>query len=212
MRILVSGFEPFGGDAANASGDAVRELGATWSNPSVELHTVILPVSFDRAPEALAASIEAVRPDAVICVGEAGGRPLVTPERWAVNERRARIPDNDGAQPSGPIDDLVPRLPSRLDVDGIVRAVRAAGVAAEVSDDAGRYVCNATFRAALTCFDGPAGFLHVPAVRAAGTALVGSETDTPAVGGVAMDQMSIEEVVTALCATVWVVSLSVLSE
>ncbi|MCG6567240.1 hypothetical protein [Tessaracoccus sp. ZS01] len=208
MRILVSGFEPFGGDPANASGDAVRELGATWSDASVELHTVILPVSFDRAPETLAASIEAVRPDAVICVGEAGGRPLVTPERWAVNERRARIPDNDGAQPCGPIDDLVPRLPSRLDVDGIVRAVRAAGVAAEVSDDAGRYVCNATFRAALTGFDGPAGFIHVPAVRATGTVLVGSETDGPAVGRAAADPLSLQEVVTALRAAIAVVGLS----
>ncbi|MFD0864300.1 hypothetical protein ACFQ06_00550 [Tessaracoccus lubricantis] len=212
MRILVSGFEPFGGDVANASGDAVEQLGATWDDPAVDLHVVTLPVSFDRAPTALAAAIAATRPDAVICVGEAGGRTAVTPERWAVNERSARIPDNDGAQPSGPIDDLAPSLASRIDVDGIVEAMRAAGIEAQPSQDAGRYVCNAVFRAALTGFDGPAGFIHVPALRATGEALVGAETDgaepRPADRGGVAGVSALPELVTALRAAVEVVSRS----
>ncbi|MDO5678129.1 MAG: pyroglutamyl-peptidase I [Propionibacteriaceae bacterium] len=180
MRVLVSGFEPFGGDVANASADAVLGLAAAWDDPAVELHTVILPVTFDGAPALLAETIAAVAPDVVLCVGEAGGRAAVTPERWAVNERQARIPDNAGQQPSGPIDDGPERLGSRVDVDAIVAAMRAAGVVAEPSEDAGRFVCNAIFRAALTSFDGPAGFIHVPALREHGEPLVGAETD-PAV-------------------------------
>lgn len=177
MRILVTGFEPFGGDTANASGDVVAVLARQWRHPEVELSTEILPVTFAGAPTALAAAIARHRPDAVICLGEAGGRTAVTPERWAVNARTARIPDNDGAQPDGPIDDGPERLGARLDVDAVVRSMLGAGVPAHASDDAGQFVCNATFHAVLTAFDGPAGFIHVPALRAHGHALVGAETD-----------------------------------
>lgn len=175
--ILVTGFEPFGGEAVNASREAVLALAAAWDDPAVELVTAILPVSFAGAPSALAAAIELHRPAAVLCVGEAGGRTAVTPELHAYNERLARIADNDGARPEGPIDDGPERLDSRLDVARQVAAIRAVGVPAEESADAGRFVCNAVFRAALTGFAGPAGFVHVPAVRDDGVAGVGAETD-----------------------------------
>lgn len=204
MRVLVSGFEPFGGDVANASGDAVRALAEGWADPSLELHTVVLPVTFEGAPRALADAIRHTRPDAVLCVGEAGGRSVVTPERWAVNERDARIPDNDGRQPSGPIDDGPRALASRVDVDALVAAMRAAGVPAEPSEDAGRFVCNAIFRAALTAFDGPAGFIHVPAVRSEGVALVGAETDSQPVGAA----LTVADLVSALTAAVEAVRMT----
>jgi len=177
VTILVTGFEPFGGDAVNASGEAVRALAAGWDDPAVELVTAILPVSFEGAPIALDRAVRRYRPDAVVCVGEAGGRLAVTPERYAVNDRLARIADNDGRSPTGAIDEGPELLASRLDVDRLVAAVRAAGVPAEASEDAGRFVCNAVFRAALTSFEGPAGFVHVPAVRPTGVAGVGAETD-----------------------------------
>lgn len=177
MRILITGFEPFGGDAVNASGEAMGLLVTRFHDPAVELVAALLPVSFERGPRVLRGLIERHRPDAVVAVGEAGGRVAVTPELWAVNDQVARIPDNDGAQPEGPIDEGPWRLPTRLDAEALVAAVERVGIRAEASPDAGRFVCNAVFRAALTSFDGPAGFVHVPAVRYWGSATVGAETD-----------------------------------
>ena len=200
MRVLVTGFEPFGGDAVNASGEAVTALAEGWNDPTIHLVTAILPVTFAGAPAALAAAIGEHRPDAVVCVGEAGGRAAVTPERYAVNERAARIPDNDGATPAGPIDSGPERLESRIDVERVATAIAAAGLPAHVSEDAGRFVCNAVFRAALTGFAGPAGFVHVPTVRETGTATVGAETDEAATA--AVSALTTADLVTALDAAV----------
>ncbi|SHI75744.1 pyroglutamyl-peptidase [Tessaracoccus bendigoensis DSM 12906] len=199
-RVLVTAFEPFGGDAVNASGEAVARLAASWADPTVELVKEILPVSFERAPLALADAIRGHRPDAVVCIGEAGGRVAVTPERHAVNERVARIADNDGAMLDGPIDGGPDVLETRLDVAGIVAAVRSLGVPAEGSEDAGRFVCNTVFRSVLTLFDGPAGFIHVPAVRDVGEATVGAETDAAA--GRRSLEMTFEDLALALDAVV----------
>ncbi|ROR65385.1 SRPBCC domain-containing protein [Agrococcus jenensis] len=184
MRILVTGFEPFGGDAENASLEAVRRLERAWSadpQPGVELVTGTLPVAFAAAGEALAALVAEHRPDAVLAVGEAGGRAAITPERWGVNEDDARIPDNDGDQPQGtPIDpDGPPRRASGFDVDALAGAILAVGLPAHPSADAGRFLCNhvAYLAAGL---DVPGGFVHVPAVRSGGTAGVGRETDAAA--------------------------------
>ena len=68
MRVLVSGFEPFGGDVANASADAVRALADGWAHPTVELRTVILPVTFDGAPAALADAIAREEPSRVVSI------------------------------------------------------------------------------------------------------------------------------------------------
>ncbi|WP_145952785.1 pyroglutamyl-peptidase I [Tessaracoccus aquimaris] len=196
MLVLVTGFEPFGGDTSNASGDAVallRERGV----PGVDLITATLPVGFASGPAALRTLIARHRPDAVVAVGEAGGRAAVTPEMWAVNAQVARIADNDGLRPTGPIDDGPERLAARLDVPALVAAIRATGVPAEASEDAGAFVCNAVFRAALTGFDGPAGFVHVPAVREGATAMVGAETDDAA--PVAAD-LTVDDLATALAA------------
>ena len=96
--ILLTGFEPFGGDDGNPSGDAVREIARTWNGPAT-LVTAILPVEFGRAAELLRERIREMRPDVVIATGLAGGRRVVTPERVAINLRDARIPDNAGAWP-----------------------------------------------------------------------------------------------------------------
>lgn len=184
MRILVTAFEPFGGDAENASLEAVRRLEATRAErpqPGVEMVVGVLPVAFGEADRALAALVAEHRPDAVVAVGEAGGRTAVTPERWGVNEDDARIPDNAGAQPRHePIDPDGPeRRASGLDVEALVAAIEDAGVPAEASDDAGRFLCNhvAYLVAGL---DVPGGFVHVPAVRSSGVAGVGGETDAGA--------------------------------
>lgn len=181
MRILVTAFEPFGGDPENASLEAVRRLERAWRDepqPRIELVTGTLPVAFAAAGSALAALVERHAPDAVLAVGEAGGRSAITPERWAVNEDDARIPDNAGDQPRGSaIDPDGPaRRPSGLDTDALVSAILAVGLPAHASDDAGRFLCNhvAYLVAGLPV---AGGFIHVPAVRSSGTASVGDETD-----------------------------------
>lgn len=177
-RVLVTGFEPFGGDAVNASAQAVARIDvAGLRRLGVDVVAVTLPVSFQGGPDALEAAIRAHRPDVVVCIGEAGGRKAVTPELNAVNEQVARIADNDGQRPSGPIDDGPETLKATLPPEGLAKAMAAAGIPAEVSEDAGRFVCNTVFRAALASFDGPADFIHVPAYRETGVAGTGAETD-----------------------------------
>lgn len=164
--VLLTGFEPFGGDRANPSGDAVRRVAATWSGPA-ELVTAILPVTFAGAAEALATLLDEHEPDVVVAAGLAGGRRAIGIERVAVNLLDARIPDNDGAQP---IDE--PSLTgadaaafASLPVKAVVQAVAAAGIPCELSLSAGTFVCNHVFFHAATwagAHGRRAGFVHVP--------------------------------------------------
>lgn len=176
--VLLTGFEPFEQQEVNASWAAVRAVAAGWDARAegAELVTALLPVSFARAPRRLAELLVEVRPDLVVCVGEAGGRSAVGVERVAVNVQDARIPDEDGAQPvdepvvtGGPVAHL-----SGLPVKACLAAVQAAGVPGEVSNTAGTYVCNTVAYALAEQLGasgpggagGPAGarggFVHVP--------------------------------------------------
>lgn len=179
MRILLTAFEPFGGDAENASREAVLRL-VERGVDGVELVVGILPVAFASAPPALRALVAAHAPDAVLAVGEAGGRGVVTPERHGRNRIDARIPDELGAQPRDIVIDDGPELrAATLDVDALVAAIRAAGVPAEASEDAGAFVCN-RIAVEIAGLGVPAAFVHVPAVRSVGVAGVGGETDATA--------------------------------
>ena len=182
MRIAVTGFEPFGGESVNASGELLGLLEEDWDESRGELTTRVLPVSFDGAAAALREFIAAESPDLLVCLGEAGGRAALTPERFAHVIAEARIPDNDGAQPRGLLlDDGPERLATSAPLEPVIEAMRAVGVAGEISEDAGRFVCNSTYRAALRQMPG-AVFIHVPAIRPDGARpAVGTETDdTPA--------------------------------
>lgn len=177
MRVLLTGFEPFEQQEVNASWAAVREVAAGWDDDAegAALVTALLPVSFARAPGVLDALLAEVRPDLVVCVGEAGGRSAVGVERVAVNVQDARIPDEDGAQP---VDvPVVPGGPdayfSTLPVKACLAAVLAAGVPGEVSNTAGTYVCNTVAYALGNGLAGGAaalgargGFVHVPRLPA----------------------------------------------
>lgn len=161
--VLLTGFEPFAGDRANPSGDAVRAVAAQWQCPE-RLVTAVLPVTFDGAAAQLRALVAEHRPDAVIMTGLAGGRAAVGIERVAVNLQDARIPDNAGAQP---VDE--PSVPggaaaafSTLPVKAIVRAVRTAGIPGELSLTAGTFVCNHVFYVGASLPGPRAGFIHVP--------------------------------------------------
>lgn len=163
--VLLTGFEPFAGDPANPSGEAVRALAASWTGPAT-LVAEVLPVTFAGAAARLRALIDAHSPDVVIATGLAGGRAAVGVERVAVNLQDARIPDNGGAQP---VDEpSVPGAPAAafatLPVKAIAAAIRDAGVPAEVSYTAGTFVCNHVMFTALDAAPAgvSAGFVHVP--------------------------------------------------
>lgn len=167
MKLLITGFAPFGGEAENPSWEAVRALPDAVGE--AVLRKLELPVTFAGCAAALEKACREHRPDAVLCVGQAGGRACVTVERVAVNLAEASIPDSDGAQP---VDQpLVPGGPAAyfatLPVKALVRRVRAAGVPCQLSYTAGTYVCNcAMYRAlhlAAEAYPGmQAGFIHVP--------------------------------------------------
>lgn len=170
MSILLTGFEPFGGDAVNPSWEAVLRVPAEIAG-----HAVVkcrLPVVFGKAAEVLRGEIARLRPDIVLCCGVANGRSALTPELVAINYRHARIPDNAGQQfHAQPIDPDGPAAyMTRLPVHAMVDALNAAGIPAALSLSAGAYVCNDVYYALLGCeaVYGHRGlFLHVPGPEAA---------------------------------------------
>lgn len=185
MRIVLTGFEPFGGDITNASAEVLSLVERDWAGPTLSTH--VLPVSFTGAAEALEQLLRIHRPDVLVCLGEAGGRSAITPERWAHVIADARIPDNSGDQPrNARLDDDAERIGTTVPLQPVVEAIRRAGIPAEISEDAGRFVCNATYRAGLRAMPA-AVFIHLPAIRPPGhTAGVGVETDGRSASNVQM--------------------------
>lgn len=163
--VLLTGFEPFGGDAGNPSGEAVHLVAARWPGPEV-LITAVLPVTFAGAAARLRELVAEHAPDVILAAGLAGGRTAIGVERVAVNLVDARIPDNDGDQP---VD--VPSVAgapaahfATLPVKEVARRIASAGIPAEVSYSAGTFVCNHVFFTALEVAASTtrAGFVHVP--------------------------------------------------
>ncbi|NUU78425.1 pyroglutamyl-peptidase I [Paenibacillus xylanilyticus] len=172
MKILVSGFEPFGGDAVNPTGELMAAL-AQEVVEGAELKTVLLPVHFDECADLLIAEMEAYRPEVVIACGLAKGRTAVTPERIAVNVKDippGSYADNQGQRPvDEPITEGSPDgLFSTLPIRAMVNEMIAAGIPAAVSNTAGTYICNNTMyrvldRIRLEQLPIRAGFVHFPA-------------------------------------------------
>lgn len=166
-KVLVTGFDPFGGEAVNPAYEAVKLLPDTIAGAHVVKLEV--PTVFTRSAQALEQAMAAERPDAVICVGQAGGRSCVTVEKVAVNLVEARIPDNDGAQPLGePLRaDGPDAYFATVPVKAMVANIRANHLPAFISYTAGTYVCNSIMYNVLYMCEKRypgirAGFIHVP--------------------------------------------------
>ena len=169
MKILVTGFDPFGGEAVNPAWEAVSRLPAETGG--AEIVKLQVPTMFGRAPEAVLREVERLRPDAVVSVGQAAGRTAITSERIAINCEEASIPDNAGFQPAGgPVVEGGPDgYFSLLPVKEMAAAIQAAGLPGKVSNTAGTYVCNHLMyhilHACHTRYPGMrSGFIHVPCI------------------------------------------------
>ncbi len=167
MKILVTGFDPFGGESINPAWEAVSRMKDEIAG--AEVIKLQVPTVFNKSIERLEAGIEEHKPDAVICVGQAGGRFDVTPERVAINIDDARIKDNEGNQPIDlPVfEDGAPAYFSTLPVKAIVKEINAAGLPSTLSNTAGTFVCNHIMYGALYLAEKKypnmrAGFIHVP--------------------------------------------------
>jgi pyroglutamyl-peptidase len=170
MTVVVSGFEPFGGDDTNPSWDTAQALAHRGRElVGDDIVAVRLPVTFGGAWPVLEEAVRTHSPTVVVALGLAGGSRRIRLERVAIDVVDARIPDNAGA---APVDEpVVAAGPaaywSGLPLKGALAALRADGIPAEVSNTAGTYVCNATFYRLMHHADGVpglrAGFVHVPA-------------------------------------------------
>ena len=167
MKVLVTGFEPFGGEKVNPALEAIKGLPSEIHGPEVSWLEV--PTVFHKSAQVLEEEMSRYQPDFVLCIGQAGGRSSLTPERVAINQDDARIPDNDGNQPIDlPIrPDGASAYFSNLPIKAMVQAIKKEGLPASVSNTAGTFVCNHLMYQALYLVEKKfshvkAGFMHIP--------------------------------------------------
>lgn len=167
MKVLITGFDPFGGEKINPAWEAVKALPDNIDG--IEVVKLQIPTVFKKSAKKLFENIDSVKPDVVICVGQAGGRYEFSVERVAINIDDGRIPDNDGYQP---VDSLVfedgeNAYFSTLPIKAIVEEVKKVGIPSAVSNTAGTYVCNHIMYSLLYYLNKnnlniKGGFIHVP--------------------------------------------------
>ena len=170
--LLLTGFEPFGGDSRNPSGEIAAALDGTVLHGRILIHSLVLPVATHAAWQLTVTAIRRTKPRWIVATGVAP-RALITPESQAVNWCDYRIPDNSGIvrrdQPSVPGTRRIYR--TAVDTNNLAAAIRAAGIPAEPSDDAGRFVCNDFYTHLLRLTSRPTHrasrrslFVHVPKI------------------------------------------------
>lgn len=164
-KLLITGFEPFGGEKTNPSWEAVRLLPDEINGYG--LTKLCIPVVFGKAAKIVIDKAEELRPDVILCIGQAGGRNAITPELVGINLRNASIPDNDGNSPSD--EPIYPEGSaayfSTLPVRRMAEAINSRGITAHISYSAGAYVCNDLLYTLLSHFSGAStrvAFIHVP--------------------------------------------------
>ena len=167
-HVLVTGFEPFGGDAANPSQEVAKALDGRRVRDAV-VRAMVLPVQHEEARTALIPALAEPGLCAVVMLGLAGGRMRVALERAALNVMDYRLPDNRGDVMRGTA--CVTGAPaahwSTLPLAAILDALTAEGIPAYVSNTAGTFLCNYTLYTTLHALDArgrriPAGFIHLP--------------------------------------------------
>lgn len=167
MKIVVTGFDPFDKEVINPALEVVKQLPDRIAG--AEIIKLQVPTIFHKSAAVLEDKMRECQPDMVLCIGQAGGRAELTPERVAINQDDARIADNEGQQPIDvPIrEDGKTAYFSTLPIKAMVEAIRQVGLPASVSNTAGTFVCNHLMYQALYLAEKEfprtkAGFLHIP--------------------------------------------------
>lgn len=165
-HILVTAFEPFGGETINPALEIIRRL-PEISPEGARIHTLTVPVTFADSHRVVIDALNREHYDAVLLLGQAGGRPSISIERVAINVEDARIPDNAGVQ----LEDVPILLDgaaayfATIPIRKIVESIRSEGIPAVISNSAGTFVCNHLMYHVLARLSGSdtlAGFIHVP--------------------------------------------------
>ena len=167
-KLLITGFEPFGGETSNPSWDAVCRLPDSINEYA--LTKLLIPVTFGQAAQTVLSVAQELCPDVILCIGQAGGRDAVTPELVGINLRYAVIPDNDGYLPRDEsiASDGENAYFSALPVRKMAEAIKSVGIPSRVSYSAGAYVCNDVLYSLLHHYgktETRVGFIHVPYSR-----------------------------------------------
>ena len=195
MNILVTAFDPFGGESLNPAQLAVEQLPTRIGSHTIT--KLIVPTIFGTSGDLVTANMDNLCPDAVVCIGQAGTRTAITPERVAINIMDATIPDNAGFIPQD-----IPVIPdgpaayfATLPIKAITTAINHAGIPAKVSNTAGTFVCNQLLyrclhHAAAHHPGCQCGFIHVPYIPA-------QVVEKPGIFA-----MELEEIVTGLTAAI----------
>lgn len=210
MKILITGFDPFGGEPVNPALEAVKLMKDEIAG--AKIIKLEIPTVFRKSVEKIHEMMKAEQPDVVLSIGQAGGRFGVTPERVAINVDDARIKDNEGNQPvDTPIfTDGEAAYFSNLPVKAMVEAIKNKGLPSTLSNSAGTFVCNHVMYGVLYYIhkgfpNVRGGFIHVPfitdqvvtkpnvasmaladiteALEAAVEAIVKNQKDIHAIGG-----------------------------
>lgn len=210
MKILITGFDPFGGETVNPALEAVKLMKDNICG--AQIIKLEIPTVFKKSVEKIKEKMDEIKPDVILSIGQAGGRPDITVERVAINIMDGRIADNEGFQP---IDE--PNFAdgdaayfSNLPIKAMVENIKANAIPASVSNTAGTYVCNHVMYGVLYHIHksypkARGGFIHVPyipnqvlnkkgaasmalnditlALEAACEAIVKNDKDIKAIGG-----------------------------
>ena len=195
MKILVTGFDPFGGELINPASEAVKCLPEEIAG--AQIFPLIVPTVFYKSIHVIEQAIAQVDPDVILSIGQAGGRTAMTVERIGINVDDARIMDNEGQQmiDEPVVQDGPAAYFSTLPIKAMVKAMNDAGVIACVSNTAGTFVCNHVMYGVLhLCAtqypEKRAGFVHIPF-------LPEQTIDKPQI-----PSMPLEMIVKGLCAAV----------
>ena len=164
-KLLITGFDPFGGESVNPSWEAVKLLPEKIG--AFQVTKLQIPTKYSVAAQTVLAVAEKLQPDVILCVGQAGGRDSITPEVVGINLREASIADNAGvlAQNEPVIEGAPAAYFATLPVRKMMAAVQAADIKCKLSYSAGAFVCNDTLYTLLHHFNGTqvqVGFVHVP--------------------------------------------------
>ena len=167
MKVLVTGFEPFGKETINPSLEVIKKLDDKIMES--EIIKLKLPTVFGKSIDILENVLEKEKPDIVLCIGQAGGRDKITIERVAINISDARIPDNEGNEP---IDEVIfedgdTAYFSNIPIKKMVEEMKTNNIPAAISNTAGTYVCNHIMYGLLYNIDKKypkmkGGFIHIP--------------------------------------------------